>query len=138
MYKYKNKNRLTDKRHGSASVEMIIVLPVLVIIIFGSIETCNLIYLKQTVNDAAYQGALRALKPGATESDVTNTIQTILNARDVQNYTIDVDTTGNLEDRFRGDVFEVSVTVDASSNLIGIGMLTQYGDVTSVVTAQKQ
>ena len=46
-----------------AVVELAVCLPVLVLIIMGSIEACNLTFLKQKLTEAAYQGAMVATQP---------------------------------------------------------------------------
>ncbi len=45
------------KRNGTATVELAVCLPLIVIIAFGSIEATNMIFLEQRLTAAAYEGA---------------------------------------------------------------------------------
>ena len=69
---------------GTATTELAVCMPVLTLIIFSSIEACNLIHIKQVVAAAAYEGALVASKRGAEETAVQNRVEDLLDARDIK------------------------------------------------------
>lgn len=57
-------------RRGAALVELAIVMPVLLLVVFGIIEFGQMTYVRQTLISAANVGAYRAIQPGATEAIV--------------------------------------------------------------------
>ena len=129
--------RTRPKKRGIATVEFAICLPVLVLIILGSLEACNLIFLKQALTEAAYQGAIVAMRPNATEADVTARIQSILDARDIQQASI-VIANGNFAGVNSGDIFSVRVDAEGAANRIGPQIVPVLGIVESTATTIKQ
>jgi Flp pilus assembly protein TadG len=63
--------RRRDIRRGAAAVEFAIVAPVLFLFLFASIEFARLNMLRNSIENAAYEGARRGIVPGATTDDVT-------------------------------------------------------------------
>ena len=57
-------------RRGSVLLEAALVLPVLLMIVFGAIEFGWAFYIKHSLQGAAYAGARAAIVPDATNSDV--------------------------------------------------------------------
>ena len=96
-----------------------------------------MIFLKQALTESAYQGALVAMKPNATEADVTTRIQSILDARDIKQTNIII-ANGNFGGVSAGDVFTVRVDAQASGNRIGPQIVAALGVVESTATAIKQ
>ncbi len=70
-------------------------MPLLVLLAFGSIELSNMVFLKQSLSIAAYEGARMATRPGATQAQANNRIQQVLAARNVTSYTVTYTTSGN-------------------------------------------
>ena len=52
------KQKARTKREGAAVVEFAVCLPLIVLIVLGTIEAGSLLFLKQTLVQAAYEGAL--------------------------------------------------------------------------------
>lgn len=77
-------------RRGAAAVEAAVALPVLLALVFGSIELANGIFLKQTLSIAAYEGARSVTRPGATSADAQARIEEFLSARGITNYTVTI------------------------------------------------
>lgn len=75
-------------RAGAAALEAAISVPLLVTIVFGAIEISNAIYLRQSLNMAAYEAAKVVTKPGANETLARTRCAEILNIRNVSNYTL--------------------------------------------------
>ncbi len=64
---------------GTAAVEFAIVLPVLVLLIFGCIEFGLLLYNKQVITNASREGARAGIvsqSPRATEEDIKGIVKT--------------------------------------------------------------
>ena len=56
-------NRIRNRgRRGLATVELAIGLPVVLILIFGSIETCSMVYVRQALSASAYEAARIAIR----------------------------------------------------------------------------
>ena len=77
-------------RRGASAVEFAMVLPVLVLLIFGGIELTRVSMLQHTVDHAAYIAARDAIVPGANVSDVIQTAENHLQTIGVQGATITV------------------------------------------------
>ena len=58
---HNKKFRARDARKGAAVVEFAVCLPVVVLIVLGSIEAASLLFLKQTLVQASYEGVKVAI-----------------------------------------------------------------------------
>ena len=72
-----------NRSHGAAAVEAAICLPLIILLMLGTLEVCAGFYLKESLTVAAYEGARTGVKRRATESDVEDEVRAILAARDV-------------------------------------------------------
>ena len=79
-----------DTRSGSVTVETAIVLPVLFAMLFAAIDCAKLNMLRNSAQNAAYEGARKAIVPGATATDAKDAAKKVLGAISVKNYTISV------------------------------------------------
>lgn len=82
-------------RSGAAVIETALLLPLLVLLAFGSIELSNMVFMKQSLAIAAYEGARIATKPGATQEQADTRIREVLTARNVTAYTVQYATSGD-------------------------------------------
>lgn len=69
-------------------METALLLPLMVLLAFGSIELSNMVFLKQTLAIAAYEGARAATKPGASATQADVRISEVLTARKVTRYSV--------------------------------------------------
>lgn len=108
------------KRRGVAAVEFAVCLPVLVLLVFGAIEASNFIFLKQSLSVAAYEGIRETVRNGSNNADGINRAQNILNARTVNDFSINFPN-GEASGANRGDqiVMEVSAPTATNSPLAG-------------------
>lgn len=104
-------------RRGVAAAEFAVCLPVLVLLLLGMLECCTMIFLKQSLAVAAYEGAHTALAPGATEADVQRVCQGILADRRVRGGAVQL-APGSLNQVREGQYFEVRVTAPTDVNAI--------------------
>lgn len=79
-------------RRAVAAVEAAVMMPVMVLLAFGSIELSNMVFMRQSLSIAAYEGVRIITKPGATAAQATTRINEVLTARNVSNYTVSVTT----------------------------------------------
>ena len=121
----RKRNRQAGRRQGVAAVEFAVCLPVLVLVIVGSIEACTMVFLKESLTVAAYEGSRTALKPGATEADVIARCEEVLAERSVEGGSVDV-TPSSIGSTAAGETLQVSVTAPCESN--GVVPVWFYGD----------
>ena len=105
-------------RRGLAATETAIMLPLLVIVVFGAIELANGIFLQQTLSVAAYEGARALCRPGATRQEGEQRIAEVLLARDVDDYDIDISPAITATTP-RNTEITVSITAPASEYSVG-------------------
>lgn len=77
-------------RRAVAAVEAAVSLPLLVLLVFGSIELANSMFLAQTLSFASYEGAREAARPGATVAQVNDRVAQIMHARGIQDYVVTI------------------------------------------------
>lgn len=84
---------------------------------FGTIDTCNMIYLKQSLTIAAYEGGRTTIARGTVEKDAIDACQQILTDRRVKGGTVKV-LPEDFEDEPLGTYIEVTVSAPCSENSI--------------------
>ena len=108
---------------GAAMVEFAIILPVLVMLLFGMIEYGWVFFKAAQVNQAARHGSRIAIRPAATEDEVTAAVAAVMSGAGLgsSGYTV---TIGDLTVDV-GEPVEVRVDVDYEDNidLIGLPMI---------------
>lgn len=111
---------LRSRRRAAATFEFAVCLPVLALLVFGSIEAASFIFLKQSLNIAAHEGAREAIRPTATTADAENAARAILDSREVRGATVHFPR-GDIAAVSRGDtvLVEVSTTCRPNSPLAG-------------------
>ncbi len=107
-------------RRGVAAVEFAVCLPVIILLVFGSIEASSFIFLKQSLNVAAYEGIRESIRVGSSDADGIDRAENILNSRNVRDFQISFPN-GSSADARRGDeiVIEVSAPTQTNSPLAG-------------------
>ena len=71
------KGRFRIGEKGAAAVEFAIILPLLVLIVFGTMEFALLMFNKQVITNAAREGARKAIiykYPPVSDAEITNTV----------------------------------------------------------------
>ena len=104
-------------RRGAAAVETAIVLPVVVFVVFGSIEIANGVFMKQSLAIAAYEGAREASRPGGTQAQAKSRIREVLSNKGVDNETVTF-TPAITADTPRGTKIYVKVSAPVSTDSI--------------------
>ena len=130
----------SPKRRAVAVTEMAICLPLIALVIFGSIESCNVIFLKQTLVEAAYQGALAGSRPEATEADILQEVNSVLTAREIAGTSSQVIVAAGCcyDDLSPGENFTVRVQADVLGNIVGPINFNLYPTVDADVLGHKQ
>ena len=81
-----SRRRLAQRgsRRAAATVEFALCLPVVFTLFFGAVEMSRLNAVRNTIDNAAYEGARRAILPGATKAKVDAKANTILTAGSIR------------------------------------------------------
>jgi len=122
--KFRTKNR--NQRTGAAIIEMAICMPVLVLLVYGTIELTGSIFLKQTLTSAAHEGALFGMKVGASEEGIRERVELILEGRNLgDTCDVQVSPTGDAFDAMAsGDSFTVSVSKGDPNAFINVSSVS--------------
>ena len=110
-------HRPSKNRNGVAVVEFASILPVFVMILLGTIETCTMIFLQQSLEIAAYESARAAIVPGSDIDDINLSTTEILAARRINGGSVVV-TPSNFQNAAYGTFIRVDVTAPCNSNSV--------------------
>ena len=107
-------------RQGAAIVEFAVCLPVIMILILGSMEATSAIFVRQALTTSAYEGIREAIRIGSTTSNATSRAQAVLTARQIRSSIVRF-TPPDLQTAARGSnvVVEVSAPFKANSPFFG-------------------
>jgi len=96
-----------NHRQGAVAVEFALAAPVLFLFVFASVEFSRVNMIRNTIENAAYEGARRGVLPGATAANCAAVTQDLLDIIGVADSTITVNPMVIL-----ADTEEVTVTVE--------------------------
>lgn len=102
-------------RRGTATVEVAVALPVLILLVFGSIETAEFVHLKQDLSICTYEAAKLASKGNSTTADVTARFNELMTAKGIQGASIKI-TPGLSSATRAGREIAVTASVVTDSN----------------------
>lgn len=126
--------RSTLRRQGAAVVELAFVLPVMLLITFGTLEICEFIFLRQKIEIAAHEGARAAIRKESTAADVRDAVRVYLDARGVEYDSIADVVTVTPDPQLAPELTPVTVRleIDISDNLRLASQFYQFivGDTT--------
>jgi Flp pilus assembly protein TadG len=123
-------------RHGVAASELAVCLPVLVLLVLAMIEACTMIFLKQSLTVAAYEGVRTALEPAAVQADVVASASSVLADRRVNGGNVTV--TRNFEALAPGEYVQVIVSAPADRNSVIPGSFFRGRTLTASATMMKE
>lgn len=127
--KLRNGHRISQPlRTGVAVVELAICLPVIVVILMGTIEACRMIQVKQDLSVVAYEGARVGVIPGSTSAIVNFQCDLLLQDRGIDGYRVAL--SNDPATMNRGDRFTVTVSAGCKENSL-VGALFYEGKVLS-------
>lgn len=83
--KFRRSNRTspTRPREGIAATECALVLPIVILITFGTVQLCMAMFLKESATIAAYEAARVAIQYAGTTTTATNRAMQVLSERNV-------------------------------------------------------
>lgn len=134
----KRSSRLSKpERSGVACIEAACLLPVILLVVLGSVEVTNKIFLKQSLATAAYEACRTAIESNAKNNLAESAGMEILNARGVKSATIIFDPT-DIENAKRGEFIRVTVHANGKANSILNNNFTVEGDVSCTIVMTKE
>lgn len=77
-------------RRGTAAVEFAVTVPIMLLILFGSVELSRMNMIRETANNAAYEAVRNCIVPGATNAEGVAAAREMLQSVGVSNATITV------------------------------------------------
>lgn len=118
-----------NRRSGAALVEFAVCLPVLMILILGSIEATSTIFIKQALTTSAYEGIREAVRLNSNTAKATNRAQDVLTARQIRSSSIRF-TPSNVESAARGSELAIEVSAPCNANSTFFGNVIANGITT--------
>ena len=127
----------SQEREGAALVEFAVCLPLLLILILGSIEATSAIFVRQALTTSAYEGIREAIRIRSTTTGATNRAQAVLSARQIRNSTIRF-TPADVQSAPRGTsvAIEVSAPYKVNSPFFGNVIADRVTTVRSVMVKE--
>lgn len=102
-------------RRGVAAAELAVCLPIVVLLVLATIESCSALFLKQSLTAAAYEGVRAAIQKGATKGTVQAACQQILDDRRIQSSQVTLNPS-DIASLKPGEYIDVSVSAPCNSN----------------------
>lgn len=107
--------RHCGKRLGAAAVEFAVCLPLILLIVAGSIEGASLLFLRQALIQSSYEGVKVAIKEDALSSDVTSVALSVTDGRKLDGVTVET-IPSDIESVPQGEFIRVRVTAPTAGN----------------------
>jgi hypothetical protein len=98
-----------------AAAELAVCLPVVVLLVVATIESCSALFLKQSLTVAAYEGARKAIEKGSTTANIQTACNDILADRRIQGATVVVNP-ANKASLQPGEFIDVTVSAPCTAN----------------------
>jgi TadE-like protein len=105
------------KPHGVAASELALCLPLIVMLVLGSIEACSMIFLHHSLAIASYEGVRVAINYDATTQQVLDRCNFLVDARKVTGDAIAI-TPSDVAKVPRGTPITVSVSAPCDANAL--------------------
>lgn len=123
MHKHKCRNRAQRRgpsRKGTQIVEVAFVLPLFFLFVMSGLEFGRLLYVRHSVDQAAYEACRVAITPGASQALIQQAGQKFLNTVGVRDFTISISAfpaASAIDENTRTVTVEVSVPFASNSFL---------------------
>jgi Flp pilus assembly protein TadG len=114
MNKLNRRSAAGRNRKGAAVVEFAVCLPVILLIVLGSIQAASLMFLRQALIQSAYEGAKIAVRFDGTNPAAINAMQNVANGRRIKSPSFSLSDDVTTVDR--GTPIVVTVTAPGDLN----------------------
>jgi len=135
MNRNKQKRRMRRARKGAVVVEFALCAPLLFFFFFASLEFGRVNMIRQSVENAVYEGCRRGVVPGATAEACQDAAQVVLNSIGANGAEVDVSPTEITDDTT--DV-TVAITVPINANSWVIPFFFNGKSVTGSMTLRRE
>jgi Flp pilus assembly protein TadG len=105
----------SSRRRGVAAAELAVCLPIVVLLVIATIESCSALFLKQSLTASAYEGVRAAIEKGATTASVQTACNQILTDRRIQGSQVKL-TPASFASLKPGDFIDVTVSAPCTPN----------------------
>ena len=122
----------TRRKRGVAAVETALVLPVLLLVMFGTMNASQLMYFRKSLVVAADEGVRLASQRDSTSADIQSRINAVLTSRRVTNSTVTL-VPDTFENSKPGDMIQVQIQANFTG--MGFGLLGQNAQLPVTVTS---
>ncbi len=103
------------RTRGVAAAELAVCLPVIVLLVVATIESCSALFLKQSLTVAAYEGVRAVIQKGGTAASAQAVCNQVLTERRVQGSQVTVNP-ANISSLQPGDYVNVTVSAPCPPN----------------------
>jgi Flp pilus assembly protein TadG len=104
-------------RSGVAATELALCLPLIVMLVLGSIEACSMIFLNHSLSIASYEGVRVAINFDATTQEVEDRCESLIDARNVSGGLVSI-SPSNVATVPRGQQIAVTVSAPCDANAL--------------------
>jgi len=105
-----------NRRQGTATVELAVLLPVILIIVLGSIESASMIFLRQALVQSSYEAAKIAVKTGDS-AQAKSMALAVTKGRRINNVTIRIEPS-DISNAKPGSLVRVTVSAPGDNNSV--------------------
>lgn len=102
-------------RRGAAVVEFAVCLPLILLIMLGSIEAANMLFLRQALVQASYEGAKAAVNPESENASVVEIATLVAEGRRIEGFTIET-VPADVSSAPQGTLVRVQTSAPVNSN----------------------
>ena len=102
-------------RSGAAVVEFAVCLPVIILIVLGSIEGASMLFLRQALIQSAYEGAKVAVRNTGTNEDAITAIENVAAGRHINELSIEF-SPADISEAAQGEFVTVTISAPGDSN----------------------
>jgi TadE-like protein len=105
----------SSTRRGVAAAELAVCLPIVVLLVMATIESCSALFLKQSLTAAAYEGVRAAIEKGSDTASVQTACNQILEDRRIKGSQVTL-TPASIGSLKPGEFIDVSVSAPCTPN----------------------
>ena len=113
----RNKLRLKASRRAAAVVELAVCLPVIMLVVLGSLEAANMLFVRQAAVQAAYEAAKAAARSTGSVARGRQLAEEVLRARRINRPTIRF-APANVDDLAPGTPFNCEIEINSAERSI--------------------
>ncbi len=128
---------VSARRRAVAASELAVCLPVMALLVLATLETCTMIFLKQSLTVASYESMRAALEPGSQPANVQTVCNGVLADRRVVGGTLTIQP-ANINTLSPGQYLQVTVAAPADRNSVIPGSFFRGRTLSSTTTMMKE